>query len=78
LTSALMVSRVPYAHFGRTILPKIPKIVRVLVLGLFLFMLALGFRRDEYTAPLLISLVAALAYLISPLFWKEPEKPSDK
>jgi len=48
------------------------------VLGLFLFMLALGFRRDEYTAPLLISLVAALAYLISPLFWKEPAKPSDK
>ncbi|TRO78779.1 CDP-alcohol phosphatidyltransferase family protein [Desulfuromonas acetexigens] len=78
VTSALMVSRVPYAHFGRTILPKIPKIVRVLVLGLFLFMLALGFRRDEYTAPLLISLVAALAYLISPLFWKEPAKPSDK
>jgi CDP-diacylglycerol--serine O-phosphatidyltransferase len=75
-TSLLMVSRVPYAHFGRAILPKIPKILRVLGLGMFLFLLALGVRRDHYTAPLLISLAAALAYLFSPLFWKEPEKNS--
>ncbi|WP_305041866.1 CDP-alcohol phosphatidyltransferase family protein [Geoalkalibacter sp.] len=69
LTSFLMVSRVPYAHFGRAILPKIPKIVRVLVLGAFLFLLALGVRRDQYLVPLLISFVAAMAYLLSPLYW---------
>ena len=68
LTAALMVSRVPYAHFGRVILPKIPKMVRVLVLGLFLFLLALGVRRDQYVAPLLISFTATLIYLVSPLW----------
>jgi CDP-diacylglycerol--serine O-phosphatidyltransferase len=75
-TSLLMVSRVPYAHFGRTVLPKIPKVVRVLFLGIFLFLLALGVRRDHYTIPLVISFVAALAYLASPLFWKPEEKSS--
>jgi CDP-diacylglycerol--serine O-phosphatidyltransferase len=75
-TSLLMVSRVPYAHFGRTVLPKIPKVVRVLFLGIFLFLLALGVRRDHYTIPLVISFVAALAYLASPLFWKPEEQSS--
>ncbi len=75
-TSLLMISRVPYAHFGRSILPKIPKIVRVLVLGAFLFLLALGIRRDHYIAPLLISFVASVTYLISPLFGARAKKPS--
>jgi CDP-diacylglycerol--serine O-phosphatidyltransferase len=73
-TALLMISRIPYAHFGRTILPKIPKVVRVLALGAFLFMLALGVHRDNYLAPLLISFVAALTYLISPLFWGKGQK----
>ncbi|BCR05622.1 hypothetical protein DESUT3_26910 [Desulfuromonas versatilis] len=76
-TALLMISRVPYAHFGRTILPKIPKIVLVLVLGAFLFLLAQGVRRDEYLAPLLLSYVAALSYLASPL-WRLFRKPSPK
>jgi len=63
-----MVSRVPYAHFGRSILPKIPKVVRVLVLGAFLFLLALGIHRDHYTVPLLIVFVTAVGYMVSPLF----------
>jgi CDP-diacylglycerol--serine O-phosphatidyltransferase len=67
-TALLMVSRVPYPHFGRAILPKVPKIVRVLALGAFLFLLAVGVRRDQYFVPLLISFVAATAYMISPLF----------
>ncbi len=77
-TSLLMVSRVPYAHFGRSVLPKIPKVVKVLFLGVFLFLLALGVRRDQYMIPLIISFVAALAYLASPLFWKsEEQSPPD-
>lgn len=67
--SLLMVSRVAYAHFGRTMLPKIPKIVRVLVLGVFLILLAQGVHRDNYFAPLLLAFASALAYLLSPLFW---------
>ncbi len=67
-TALLMISRVPYPHFGRAILPRIPKIIKVLALGAFLFVLAMGVRHDEYTAPLLISFVAALTYLVSPLY----------
>ncbi len=74
-TALLMVSRVPYAHFGRAILPKIPKIVRVLVLGAFLFLLALGVRRDHYLAPLLLAFITAVTYLVSPLFWTSAQKP---
>jgi CDP-diacylglycerol--serine O-phosphatidyltransferase len=69
VTALLMVSRVPYAHFGRSILPKIPKVVRVLFLGAFLFLLALGVHRDHYTVPLILSFVPAMGYLASPLFW---------
>ncbi len=72
--SLLMVSRVPYHHFGRAILPKIPKVVKVLALGSFLFLLALGVRRDQYALPLLITFIAGLVYLASPLFWKSPGK----
>ncbi len=68
VTALLMVSRVPYAHFGRSILPKIPRVVRVLVLGAFLFLLALGIHRDHYTVPLLIVFATAVGYMISPLF----------
>ena len=68
VTALLMVSRVPYAHFGRSILPKIPKVVRVLFLGVFLFLLALGVHRDHYTVPLILSFVPAMGYLVSPLF----------
>ena len=69
VTALLMISRVPYAHFGRTILPKIPKVVRVLTLGTFLFLLALGVHRDHYTVPLLIPFATAVGYMASPLFW---------
>jgi CDP-diacylglycerol--serine O-phosphatidyltransferase len=69
VTALLMISRVPYAHFGRAILPKIPKVVRVLTLGTFLFLLALGVHRDHYTVPLLIAFVTAVSYMASPLFW---------
>lgn len=68
VAALLMVSRVPYAHFGRSIQPHIPKVVRVLGLGVFLFLLALGAHRDRYTVPLLIVFVTAAGYMISPLF----------
>ena len=68
VTALLMISRVPYAHFGRSILPKIPKVVRVLTLGTFLFLLALGVHRDHYTVPLLIAFATAVGYMASPLF----------
>ncbi len=77
-TALLMVSRVPYAHFGRSILPKIPKAVRVIVLGAFLFLLALGIHRDHYTVPLLIVFVSAVGYMASPLFWLITRKRANR
>lgn len=68
--SFLMASRIPYPHFGRAVLPQIPKIVRVLALALFLTLIALGVRRDNYTVALSIVFGAALAYIVSPLYWK--------
>ncbi|MHB8765310.1 MAG: CDP-alcohol phosphatidyltransferase family protein [Deferrisomatales bacterium] len=66
----LMVSRVPYAHFGRAAMPHIPRVARVLLLALFLVLLAQGVRRDEYGAPLFLVFGAALTYLVSPaLAW---------
>ncbi len=77
--AALMVSRVPYAHFGRTVLPRIPRILRVLALALFLLLLAYGVRRDQYTVPLAIAFGAGLAYTVSPLLrlriGRGPEAP---
>jgi CDP-diacylglycerol--serine O-phosphatidyltransferase len=67
-TALAMVSRIPYLHFGRAALPHIPKVARVLFLALFLFLLAQGVRRDDYVAPLVIVFVAAVGYLVSPLF----------
>lgn len=67
VTAALMVSRVPYGHFGRAVLPRVPKIAKVFALAVFLFLLAQGVRRDEYETPLVIVFVAGLVYLVSPL-----------
>jgi CDP-diacylglycerol--serine O-phosphatidyltransferase len=78
LTALLMVSRLPYPHFGRVILPKIPNVAKVLLLGAFLFLLALGVRRDDYLAPLLIAFGAALIYLVSPLFGGPTRKSPPK
>ncbi|GAB6063190.1 CDP-alcohol phosphatidyltransferase family protein [Deferrisoma palaeochoriense] len=67
VSAALMVSRVPYAHFGRAVLPRIPRIARVAFLAFFLLLLAQGVRTDEYTAPLWIAFLAAVAYVASPV-----------
>ncbi len=77
-TALLMISRLPYPHFGRAILPKIPKIARVLSLAVFLVLLAQGVRRDHYFAPMLIAYAAAAAYLISPFFYRTAKQPSHK
>ena len=78
-TALLMVSRVSYPHFGRAILPRVPNVVRVLALGAFLFLLALGVRRDNYLLPLILAFISAGTYLVSPLWrgltGKSPSQP---
>jgi len=73
-SSALMVSRVPYAHFGRAVLPGVPKVARVLFLAFYLVLLAQGVRRDDYLVPLAIVFSAAFAYLLSPLYYRVRER----
>lgn len=67
-TALLMVSRVPYAHFGRAVLPRIPMIARVFILAGFVVMLAYGVRTDDYTPPVAVAFATAVAYLFSPLY----------
>ena len=67
-TALLMISRVPYAHFGRSLLPKTSKALQVLILVSFLVVVALGVRHEQYTGPLLLTFVASLIYLVSPCF----------
>ena len=67
-SALLMVSRVPYPHFGRAVLPGVPKVGRVLFLAVFLLILALGVRRDEYGPPLFIIFAAICTYMLSPLW----------
>ncbi len=64
----LMVSRVPYAHFGRSLLPKIPKIVKVITLAAYLVALAWSIRANSYDAPLGAVFAVSVIYLVSPLF----------
>lgn len=67
-TAALMASRVSYAHFGRAVLPRIPKIVKVAALAAFLILLAHAVRTDSYWEPLAVAFGAAVVYVASPLF----------
>ncbi len=76
--AGLMVSRIPYSHFGRAALPRIPRIARVLVLALFLVLLAQGVRRDEYGAPLAISFALALIYVASPVLLRVAGRGEDR
>ncbi|WP_025321372.1 CDP-alcohol phosphatidyltransferase family protein [Deferrisoma camini] len=75
-SAALMVSRVSYAHFGRAVLPRTPKLLRVGFLALFLLLLAQGVRTDEYGAPLAISFAAAVIYVASPVFRRIGGRPA--
>ena len=44
LVSFLMVSRIPYIHFGRVVLPAIPKLIQVILLTLIMLAVWAGFR----------------------------------
>lgn len=63
----LMVSRVPYTHFGRSLLPKIPKIVKVLTLAIYLVLLATAIRNENYEGPLGVVFAVSLLYVLSPV-----------
>ncbi|HEY6008793.1 MAG TPA: CDP-alcohol phosphatidyltransferase family protein, partial [Geobacteraceae bacterium] len=70
--SLLMVSRVPYPHFGRAILPLIPKFFRVLILAGYTLVLVHAVRHDYYDWALASLFAVSFVYLVSPLFGRRP------
>jgi CDP-diacylglycerol--serine O-phosphatidyltransferase len=70
LAAGLMISRVPYAHFGRAVLPRIPKLAKVAILAAFLLLLAHAVRTEDYDNPLAVAFAAAIVYVLSPLFYR--------
>lgn len=67
LSAALMVSKVPYIHFGRVILPAIPKLIKAILLTLILCAVLIGFqtRNDQvlyWTVLLFASSYMVLGY----------------
>jgi CDP-diacylglycerol--serine O-phosphatidyltransferase len=47
-TSILMISKIPYLHFGRVVLRTIPKIIKVILLTLILLSVLIGFRTPNH------------------------------
>ncbi len=76
LSVFLMVSRVPYAHFGRAIMPRIPMLVKVVGLTVYMIVVAYSIRNDYYVPAVGILMVASLAYMVSPIWWKKPQEDS--
>ncbi len=73
LCAVLMISRVPYAHFGRIVLPKVPKLVQVLILAVYMVVLAQAIRLGDYEGPLSVIFLLSVVYLISPLWMRKPK-----
>jgi CDP-diacylglycerol--serine O-phosphatidyltransferase len=67
-SSMLMISSIPYPHFGRSILPKVPLFARVLALGIFTIMLAHAVKRMDFSEPMAVVFAVSVVYMISPLF----------
>lgn len=75
LTAVMMVSRVPYPHFGRAILPRIPKLLRVVILAGFVVLLAHAVRTDDYDEPIVVAFGVAVLYLFCPLMIRGEKTP---
>lgn len=70
LSSVLMITRIPYIHFGRVILPAIPKLIKAILLTVMLVAVLIGFqsRNDQVLYWTVLSL--ATAYMLLGLPWR--------
>jgi CDP-diacylglycerol--serine O-phosphatidyltransferase len=78
LSSVLMISRVPYQHFGRAMLPRVPKIFRVVFLVAYMLVLSHAIRSyasdlHAFDVPLGAVFVVSLLYMVSPVVWRKDE-----
>jgi CDP-diacylglycerol---serine O-phosphatidyltransferase len=63
-TSLLMISKLPYIHFARVILPNIPKMVKVFLLVMIIFAVWFGFRPGNIQFLYWMFFVSAILYVI--------------
>lgn len=64
LISLLMISKLPYIHFGRVILPAIPKLVKVTLLSLVVLAVWIGFRPGNIQILYWTVFLFSFAYLL--------------
>ena len=72
--SFLMISHIPYIHFGRSILPTIPATVKVSSLAILIALIAFAFQTQQFTIITILFLIAAVLYLflgINFTVWKK-------
>ncbi len=72
--SLLMISKVPYIHFGRVILPSIPKIVTVIVLTLILVSVLVGYSTNDHQLLYWTVFACTFSYVILGFPWKKKHK----
>ena len=73
LSTFLMVSKIPYIHFGRVILPSIPKVVKVILLNLILLAVLIGFSNRNHQILFWTFFICIFAYLVLGYPWKKQE-----
>ncbi|MCP4751547.1 MAG: CDP-diacylglycerol--glycerol-3-phosphate 3-phosphatidyltransferase [Proteobacteria bacterium] len=69
--SFLMISRLPYIHFGRVILPAIPKLFKVLLLTLVILAVWIGFRPGNSQFLYWTVFIVSFAYIVLGYNWKK-------
>ncbi len=76
--SFFMVSKIPYIHFGRVILPKLPKIILVILLTCILIAVMFGIYSGGHQILYWFVFGFSLAYLVLGVRWKatQPQQPS--
>ncbi|MCP4298371.1 MAG: CDP-diacylglycerol--glycerol-3-phosphate 3-phosphatidyltransferase [Proteobacteria bacterium] len=63
-TSLLMVSKIPYLHFGRVMLQVIPKIIKVILLTLMLLSVLMGFRSGNHQILYWTAFILSFCYVL--------------
>lgn len=72
--SLLMISRIPYIHFGRVILPAIPKLVKVLILSLMILAIWIGLQPGNVQVLYWTVFLVSLTYLVFGYNWRVTRK----
>jgi len=74
--SGLMISKIPYIHFGRVILPGIPKLVLVILLTCTLLGVMLGFASRNLQILYWMVFASGFAYLAFGIPWRGTKPPA--